>query len=264
MAAWVSVLIPAYRAEDVLARAVRSALAGGIPEDRLELLVESDDGQDYAAVAALSSAVRVARGGVKSGVGPARNRALARASGAFVTYLDADDHLAPGALADLMRVAEGAGAAAMPLVVAEGDTPILRLWQDQPHLGFADLAESGASLRVMVARDRCAPFADALSQDILHGLRLMAQQGGILPLSRIPWHLNVTPGSVTGADDFAARVDLAYQAHIAALEADPDLPPVFALAAADVFRAKRALNADFIRAGQGRSYYRFIADRLAG
>ena len=55
----VSVLIPAYRAGATLRDAVESALRGGLAADRLEVLVESDDGTDCAMVADLPS-VRVA------------------------------------------------------------------------------------------------------------------------------------------------------------------------------------------------------------
>ena len=70
--------------------------------------------------------------------------------------------------------------------------------------------------------------------------------------------------SVSAAGDFAARLPQAYQAHIATLLSDPSLPPDQARAAADVFRAKIALNAAYLEQGRGRSYYRFIAETLCG
>ncbi|GAB1362865.1 hypothetical protein MASR1M32_21010 [Rhodobacter sp.] len=243
---------------------MESALLGGLPADRLEVLVESDDGTGYAMVAALPS-VRVAvSGAVGSGTGPARNRALARARGDYIACLDADDLLAPGALADLLPLAQEEGAAASALEVEEAGEIILRLWQDLPRLSLADLAASGASVRGLVARGRCRPFADALSQDILQMVQVMAGQGGSLPLSPLPYRLRIRSGSVTAAADFSLRVDAAYRDHIASLQDDPELTPALARAAADVFRTKIALNADFAAQGAARSYYRFIADRLKG
>ncbi len=257
----VSVLIPAWRAGATLRAAVLSVLEGGLPEADLEILVESDDATPYPEAAALSPAVRVAVTGLSgSGVGPARNRALARARGAYVAYLDADDRLDPGWIAALLPAARAEGAAASPLTVAEGGREILCLWHDRPRIGLADLARSGASLRGLFARPLCPPFADALSQDILHAVGVMARQGGSLPLSRVAYRLQLSPHSVSAADDFAARVHRAYLDHIATLAADPTLPPAMTRAAAEVFRAKIVLNARYQAEGAGRSYYRFIAD----
>ena len=260
----VSVVIPAYRATATITRAVSSVLAAGLPQHAVEILVESDDGSDYAAAAALSPNVQVAvSGAVASGVGPTRNRAMARARGDWLAFLDADDSFAPGYLAALLPRAQGCGAAAAPLAVIEGDHTILDLWQGQAALGFADLAETGASVRLIVARASCPPFADALSQDILHAVQVMAARGGSLPLSTIPYELRLTGQSVTAASDFAARVHHAYLDHIATLE-NADLPPDMARAAAQVFRAKIALNAAYEATGSIKSYYRFIANRLQG
>lgn len=250
----VSVLIPACRAEATLCAAVDSVLAGGLPADALEILVESDDGTAYAAASALPSVQVQVTGAIRSGVGPARNRALARATAPFVTYLDADDQLAPGWLAALLPLARAEGAAASALEVREHGVPLLRLWHDHDRLTPALMTESGASARGLFARDRCPPFADALSQDILHMLQVMAAQGGSLPLSPAPYLLNLRPESVTAADDFSARVHRAYLAHVEALRDAPD--------AAQVFRAKIALNAAYTAEGQGRSYYRWLAARL--
>lgn len=259
----ISVVIPAFRAGATIVPAVRSVLEAGLATERLEILIESDDGQDYAQARALSPVVRVGVTGlVRSGVGPARNRAIARARGEWLAFLDADDRFAPGYLAALLERARGIGAAAAPLVVSRADRPLLTLWQGQDRLHLADLGESGASVRMLVARAICPPFLDALAQDILHAVQVMAGRGGAVPLSDRAYHLALTPGSVTAAQDFSARVAQAYHAHIDRIGA-LDLPADLRRAGQRVFRSKLALNAAFIASGQA-DYYGFIADRLGG
>ena len=94
----VSVIIPCYRAEATLRRAVASALEGA-PADLQLLLVEdgSPDGtgalcDQLAAGDARITALHRANGGA----GAARNTGLEAARGDWVLFLDADDELLPG------------------------------------------------------------------------------------------------------------------------------------------------------------------------
>jgi glycosyltransferase involved in cell wall biosynthesis len=256
----VSILVPAYRAEATLPAAVRSALEGA--EGAVEVLVESDDGTDYAMVAGLAGVWVGNSGVVGSGPGATRNRALARARGDFVLCLDADDVLGPGWLASALPMARAEGAAALALEVEEAGAVILRLWQGQARLTLGDMAASGASAHALVARGRFPESGSLPSQDILQMVQVLARWGGTVPVSPVAYRLRLGRASVTAAADFSVRVQAAYLAHIATLEGDRGLTPEMALAAADVFRAKMALNAAFVRDGGGRSYYRFVADRM--
>jgi hypothetical protein len=256
----VSILLPAYRADATILEAVRSALEGD--EGAVEVLVESDDGSDYGLVAGLAG-VRVGNSGVvRSGPGPTRNRALARARGAFVLCLDADDVLGAGWLASALPMARAEGAAALALEVEEAGAVILRLWQGQARLSLGDMAASGASAHALVARGRFPVSGGLPSQDILQMVQVLARWGGSVPVAPVPYRLRIGQTSVTAAADFSARVQAAYVAHIATLEGDAGLAPEMARAAKDVFRAKMALNEAFMRDGGGRSYYRFVADRM--
>lgn len=110
----ISVIIPAYRAEPFIRRAVQSAL--GQTCRPLEIVIASDDGADYVGVLrerGLSDPrIRcVSPGEVRTGPANARNTGLAAARGRIIATLDADDLLAPRALEILAPLARLHGAA---------------------------------------------------------------------------------------------------------------------------------------------------------
>jgi succinoglycan biosynthesis protein ExoO len=110
----ISVIIPAYRAERFIGRAVESVLGQTRPP--AEIVIASDDGTDYLDVlraGGLSDArIRcVFTAGVGTGPAKARNTALAAARGPIIATLDADDALAPRALEVLVPAAILHGAA---------------------------------------------------------------------------------------------------------------------------------------------------------
>lgn len=93
----VSILIPSHNAARWIAQAVESALAQG-PE--VEVIVVDDGSTDGtpAILQGFGERIQVELG-ENRGAPVARNRALARAQGEWVQYLDADDYLLPGKVA---------------------------------------------------------------------------------------------------------------------------------------------------------------------
>ncbi len=94
----VSIVMPAYRAEAVIAGAVASVL--GQTHDDWRLLVVADDGVDYAAVLRGAGVAdprirHLGSGGNGSGASNARNAGLAAADTAYLAVLDADDRFKP-------------------------------------------------------------------------------------------------------------------------------------------------------------------------
>jgi len=101
-----SVLIPCWNAASTIERALASALEAG--DIDLECVVVDDGSDDGTAdivdaVARRDSRVVSLRLDTHEGVSAARNRTLAAARGAWLTFLDADDRLLPGAVTALMR-----------------------------------------------------------------------------------------------------------------------------------------------------------------
>lgn len=250
----VSVLIPAFRAEKTVLRAIRSLLAGANGAVPTEILVEADDDNAYDAAVVLPG-VKVQRtGAVRSGAGAARNRALARARGAWVAYVDADDEVDADWLPVLLAAANGrAGAFSRTVVWSHGivmPIPVAEV------LDFPTAARHGASWRGIIRREACPPFVNDASQDILHMAEILLVHGP-QPIARTRYHLHLGPGSLTAAAGFSEHLDAAYLRHIDHLRQRhpdaPDLPQAIAL-----FQRKRALNAAYMARGAGCSYYEFV------
>lgn len=103
-----SVIVPVYNGEKHIEGCLHSLLAQTDPE--LELLVIDDGSED----ATLSLCRRIAAGDSRvrlfhqenAGVSAARNYGLREAKGDYVTFVDADDRLPPGAVEMLRKAAE--------------------------------------------------------------------------------------------------------------------------------------------------------------
>ncbi len=102
--ALLSVVIPAYNVERYLADCLESLL--GQSYLHFEAIVVDDGSIDHTAAiaeryAAEDRRLRVVRQ-PNGGLGAARNRGVAEARGAYLTFLDSDDFLVPGAYATMM------------------------------------------------------------------------------------------------------------------------------------------------------------------
>jgi succinoglycan biosynthesis protein ExoO len=120
----VSIITPAWQAQDFIARAVRSVLSQAYPH--WEMIIIADDRQDYEtllkAQGLADPRLRFAQtGGDGTGPGAARNKGLDVARHDIIASLDADDAYSPDFLSLLVPVAQeqGAANAAMRLIQYE-------------------------------------------------------------------------------------------------------------------------------------------------
>ncbi|MEU0052376.1 glycosyltransferase family 2 protein [Streptomyces sp. NPDC006309] len=111
----VSVIIAAYNAMPYLTRCVTSVAEQSIGRDRLEVIVV-DDGSTDGTAAELDrlntrypGLLRVFHQANSGGPSVPRNTGLDHATGTFVFFLDADDHLGPEALERMVAMAEENG-----------------------------------------------------------------------------------------------------------------------------------------------------------
>jgi len=103
----ISVIIPAYNAQDTILRACESVLEQSHPH--LELIVVNDGSKDN--TGKLLDEIAAANGNVRcihqenGGVCKARNAGLRSARGEYLFFLDADDALVPQCLEKLLQIA---------------------------------------------------------------------------------------------------------------------------------------------------------------
>jgi len=183
MSVLVSIVIPAYRAQAMLAEAVRSVLAQTL--DDWECIVVSDDGVDYGAVLESQSISdsrfrQVSTGRIASGCHAARNRGLVECRGEIVCALDADDVWLPRRLEVLAPQAlrHGAGVDS-PRVVRATDGSVLYAAFDGYHepfmLDVSQLLRLTCPLFPLARRD--VTFARTAGiehlEDVVRALRLV-------------------------------------------------------------------------------------------
>jgi succinoglycan biosynthesis protein ExoO len=109
----VSVIIAAWKAESFLERAVRSALASqGVSVEVIIVDDASPDGTSALAQKLAGEDTRIIAERLAANGGPsaARNRAIARATGRYISILDADDAMTTGRLAAMVKHAEATDA----------------------------------------------------------------------------------------------------------------------------------------------------------
>ena len=270
----VSVVIPAFRAQDTIVRAVTSALR----QDPAEIIVVSDDGADYAPTLARAG-LRDGRlrhattGRIGAGPAAARNLGQAMAAGEIVAWLDADDLFHPGRLAALAPLARERGAAADNVRVVDDATGREMQCLFPPGDGVMEMDAEGflaTSVPMTFAVRRALGLRWdedlLLGDDVAYNLRLFDRLGP-LPVTLRPFHdYRVRLGSICHADDSAAKAEEGYGIMLRRLAADgfgfarPEIRKAFAASLQRKIALNRAFDAAH-RFGQAATFQDFIAAR---
>jgi CDP-glycerol glycerophosphotransferase len=103
----VSVIIPIFRAESTIVRAIESVTSQGI--EGVEIICVSDHSPDNSVevvnqLSAKNPSITLIENPSNLGPGPTRNRGIEEAAGDYIVFLDADDLLLPGSLNRLTKM----------------------------------------------------------------------------------------------------------------------------------------------------------------
>ena len=184
----VSVIVPAYNAGASIRTAVGSVLAE--PVDLECLVVDDGSSDDTAAIvesiAAGDPRVILLRQPENAGVSAARNRALETARGEWISFVDADDRLLPGALATMLAAAREEQA--LVVLGRRVSTDGTRTWYPSHHQG-PDLWVPGRKslLRNPGLLYNAGPVAKLYHRSCADGLRFVGRS-----LGDQPWVLKAT------------------------------------------------------------------------
>jgi glycosyltransferase involved in cell wall biosynthesis len=223
----VSIIIPAYRAESFIARAVQSVLAQSFQD--FEIVIASDDAQDYQYILAAqgiadSRLIFTSTNGVRTGVSHARNTALNAASSDIIALLDADDAFYPTRLARMMPLAEQYGCCVSAFDYKEGERLIRRLGMvpEAPLTAerFLHVHYSINSMHVFDRRRVCTRWREdlPLMEDIVFSMSIFNDLPAIYHVAEPLYIYHYTPHSMSTSSDSPERFMAAKQSILRMLD----------------------------------------------
>lgn len=224
----VSVIIPCYRAEAYIGRAVRSLMQQTYTA--WEALIVSDDQTDYQALLTRHGLTDprlrfLTTGQIKSGLPYGRNLGLAAARGGMIGWLDADDFFLPIRLERLVPLVKQYGAAYDGLRVVNDDDGHLLYCSLPPNnadglLRAADIFALNTPMVPVIARQHVRPYPDGIqvAVDVVGNLCLLDALGPLPVIADQLYEYRVVKTSICHHPDAAARFERAYTAYIERLQ----------------------------------------------
>lgn len=250
----VTVIIPVYEAESVLARTARSVLSQTHRE--LELLLVSDDQRDYVQMLAQQGISdprlrQVSSGKYGGGAHRARNLGLSHAQGELITHFDADDVMQPTRLEKLVPLAAESGAAYDWIAVVDDSTGnhLYTALESLTRLHIEEVFTSATPLIPLTRREYAAPRTEGLelAEDVVANILLLDKLGPLPVVPEALWQYRVVRNSMSHVGDSAAK----YDEHYALIQTMLPMMPLSPKNRAMVnqgFIDKRALNAAYGKA----------------
>lgn len=257
----VSVIIAALDAHDFLGEAVDSALGQDFSD--FEIVIAPDDPSDYSAFANRDPRIRVLDGvPAPTGPGPARNRALAAASGEWIALLDSDDLWSRGYLGALLRAATPAGAAfGRTSVLDENDLELRSIPSpdDRGPATFRVFARAFASFHGIARRTPGRRWHDLFAEDVLFDMETLAMAGGVAPCVReAVYTLRSRGKSATRSRTFIDNIGKHYETIVRLIaEGRTMIGSPHRAEAMAVFESWAAMNARFLEASTAQPGLRY-------
>ncbi|NEO35776.1 MAG: glycosyltransferase family 2 protein [Moorea sp. SIOASIH] len=251
----VSIIIPAYQAENTIAQAIKSLIAQTY--SNWEVVIGSDDGVDYLSLLSRQGIndprlKQAFTGGCGSGEGPARNTAVAISTGEVIANLDADDAYEPNRLAEMVPLAMTYGAAIDNTGVYNTDLIMYKCpFRDRTTLTFAtadDILKPRVPFFPVFRRKFLGrgwtkvPFA----ADVMFNLELLSRVGKIAIHPQPLYQYYKRHNSITQSATAFETAELAYHKILALLDArELDLTEDIRSAAIEEFSQNLRLNRVF-------------------
>ncbi len=250
----VSVIIPAYEAEGLIARTVRSVLSQTYRE--LELVLVSDDQRDYLEVLASRGISdprvrQISTGKYGGGAHRARNHGLDVARGELITHFDADDVMQPTRLEKLVPLAAESGAAYdwVAVVDEQSGDHLYTALESLTRMHIEEVFTSATPLIPLTRREHAAPRTEDLdlAEDVIANILLLDKLGPVPVHPEALWQYRIARGSMSHVGDSAAK----YDEHYALIQTMLPMMPLSRTNRAMVnqgFIDKRALNSAYGKA----------------
>lgn len=256
----ISVIIPAYKAETTLKRAVVSIQRQTLPD--WQAIIVSDDGVDYQSILASQGVsdprlIFTSTGGNGTGCHKARNAGFPLATGDYVTQLDADDEFAPTRFADLLPLAERNGAAADNLLMIDEETEakfgtVLDDVSEMRMLTLTDFMQLNAPLVPLIRRDHVLERVTGteFSEDVIANMQLIDRIGKLPVMPISSYIYRIRQGSIANSTESNDKFESGYSDYIDRLESGDGFGLLVEnrIIARDGFIAKRALNRSYMEA----------------
>ena len=261
----VSVIIAALDAHDTLGAAIDSVLCQDFSD--FEIVIAPDEPADYSAFAARDPRIRILAGvPAPTGPGPARNRALAAAQGAWIALLDADDLWSRTYLGALVRAATPVGAAfGRTSVLQENDRELRSIPRENypGRANFKVFASAFASFHGIARRTPDRRWRDLFAEDVLFDMETLSLAGGEAPyVPEAVYTLRPSAKSATRSASFIDNIGRHYQTIIERItQGRTMIGPTHRPEAVAVFESWAAMNASFLQASAaapGLKYQNYI------
>ncbi len=213
----VSIIIPVYKAENTLKKALNSIKNQNINfEKKIEILLVIDDGKNYKNKVPKMNKNMTLRffktNGIKTGPGNARNLGLSKAKGEYIGFLDADDEWSENYLKKMYELAKRNGLSFAPTRVYKNNELIGEFkGKNKKYLSINDIGKIPCSFHPFVKRSLINKFENYRSQDVYNTAILLNKKNKVKMIQNEYYKLNIQKESVTKEKGFSIKIDQAYK-----------------------------------------------------